>query len=187
VTSSRPALRGVTARLAVLAAVLAATTALGLAATPDRTGLPKWIPANPATSGGWPVGTFGCDSNPWEQYVYPEAAGPGSEINPQSPPAVPGRAYCLEVPHCGLSSITDFDGSFWAVRRSESDRPANIEVSEGLGNIRLTGPDEAEFTEWKRGRLGGRFHTAVVDYEWEWGDLVTLHRIDGPIVIAPCY
>lgn len=186
-TSIRPTLRGITARLGLLAAVLAATTALGLVRTPDRDGLPRWVPDNPPTSGGWPVGAFGCDSDPWEQYIYPEAAGPGSEINPQSPPAVQGRAYCLEVPHCGLSWITDFDGSFWAVVRSEPEVRSNIEVSEGVGAIRLTGRDEAEFAEWRHGRVRGSLYTAVPDYEWEWGDRVTLRRLDGPIVIAPCY
>lgn len=160
--------------------------ALGLASAPDRDGLPKWVPGNPPTADGWPVGAFGCDSDPREQYIYPEA-GPGSEINPQSPPAVQGRAYCLEVPHCGLNWISDFDGSFWAVARSDSDAGSHLEVNEGVGTVRLTGANEAEFTEWRHSHVRGRLGAAVPYYEWEWGDRVTLRRLDGPIVIAPCF
>jgi hypothetical protein len=166
--------------------LLVAVTVLGFAAAPEREGLPKWVPSNPPTSGGWPVGTFGCDSNPWEQYDYPEAADPHGTIHAKSPAAVSGRAYRLEVRHCGLDWITDFDGSFWAVVPSDSGVLSNLAVNEGVGTIRLTGPDQAAFTEWRHDRNRGRLHTAVPDYEWEWGDRVTLHRLEGPIVIAPC-
>lgn len=177
---------GIPARVLLLAAVLATATAAGIATAPDRDGLPKWVPGTPPTSEGWPVGGFGCDSDPWGQYYYPEAARRGGEIDPKSPPAVRGRPYCLEVPHCGLDWITDFDGSFWEVVEWEPS-DTNLLINEGLGSIRLVRPDEAEFTTWIPGGTRGRLGTAVVDVEWHRGARVTLHRLDGPITPAPCF
>ncbi|MCC7390694.1 MAG: hypothetical protein IT431_18250 [Phycisphaerales bacterium] len=60
-------------------------------------------------------------------------------------------------------------------------------VNEGLGTIRLLGPDEAEFTEWRASAVRSGFQTAVVRVDWERGERVTLRRLNGPITVAPCY
>lgn len=186
IRSGRPS-PGIAARIALIGVVVAVVTAAGMATAPDHDAVPRWIPSNPATSAGWPVGTFGCDSDPWTQYTYPEATRPGDAIEAKSTPAVRGKAYCFELGHCGLQDIVDFDGSFWEVAGWDSPESPSSLVNGSAGAIRLVGADDAEFTDWAPGRVVGRFKTGLVNYDWEWGARVTLRRIDGPIVPPPCY
>lgn len=171
-------------RVGLLAVALVVASAFGLRTAPDRSGVPRWIAGNPATSDGWPVGHFGC--RPREGLETYDGVGPGDPVHAQSTPVARGASYCFEVEHCGLTWLADFDGSFWEVVRWGSPEPPPPLVNGGFGSMRLVSDDEAEFREWRPGRTWGRLRTALVNYDWSWGERVTLRRLDGPVVLAPC-
>jgi hypothetical protein len=65
-------------------------------------------------------------------------------LRPISPTgATVGRSYAYDMPHCGIGSPIDVDGSFW----DPATVPADPVAFDGLsGSFKLTAPDAATFT-----------------------------------------
>jgi hypothetical protein len=57
--------------------------------------------------------------------------------------ATVGTAYGYDMPHCGINSPIDVDGSFWDAIGVAAD---SVEFDGHPGTFRLTSPDEALFT-----------------------------------------
>ena len=101
----------------------------------------------------------GCDpeySVVWEQHVPSPAAeaienqeilarGPNTiTLMPISPRgAIVGVAYSYDMPHCGIASPIDIDGSFWDPLVPPAD-PTQFDMQSGT--FRLLSPNEAVFT-----------------------------------------
>lgn len=91
-----------------------------------------------------------------------------SRIWPRSAQVEVGVEYVYESGHCGLTFDLDFDGSFWkAVNPNGDNEPPSFFINYDKGYITLVSEDEAQ-------------------YEASTGQVVELHRIDGPIAIGGC-
>ena len=73
------------------------------------------------------------------------ARGPNSiTLLPISPTgAVVGTAYAYDMPHCGINSPIDVDGSFWD---AVGVPPTSVDFDGHPGTFRLISPTEASFT-----------------------------------------
>jgi hypothetical protein len=73
------------------------------------------------------------------------ARGPDSfTLLPISPTgAVVGTDYAYDMPHCGINSPIDVDGSFWD---AVGVPPTSVDFDGQIGTFRLTSPTEATFT-----------------------------------------
>jgi hypothetical protein len=71
--------------------------------------------------------------------------GPNSiTLRPISPRgAAIGIDYAYDMPHCGIASPIDVDGSFW---EAVGFSPTSVEFDGQTGTFRLTSPTEAVFT-----------------------------------------
>jgi hypothetical protein len=76
-------------------------------------------------------------------------------------------AYAFDTGHCGLSFLTDFDGSFWRPVDPERAESLDLLHNQDVGAIALVGR-----------------HRAV--YRSSEGLEVRLERIDGPVITHPC-
>ena len=57
--------------------------------------------------------------------------------------AVVGISYAYDMPHCGINGAIDVDGSFWD---AVGIPPNSVDFDGRAGRIRLTSPNEADFT-----------------------------------------
>jgi hypothetical protein len=57
--------------------------------------------------------------------------------------AVVGVAYAYDMPHCGIGSPIDVDGSFWD---GVGVAPDSVDFDGRTGTFRLASPTEATFT-----------------------------------------
>lgn len=80
------------------------------------------------------------------------ARGPDSiTLLPISPRgAVVGVSYAYDMPHCGIGSPIDVDGSFWDATEIA---PTSVEFDGQPGFFRLASPTEATFTSTTGGVL----------------------------------
>lgn len=69
--------------------------------------------------------------------------------------AVVGTEYGYAMPHCGLHSPIDIDGSFWD---EVEPLPDNVSYDGENGTFRLVSVDEAEFTSPSKEPLRLRRH-----------------------------
>jgi hypothetical protein len=76
-------------------------------------------------------------------------------------------AYAFDTGHCGLSFLTDFDGSFWRPVDPERADSFDLLVNQDVGAMALVGRNRAIY------RSSG-------------GIEIRMERIDGPVVTHPC-
>lgn len=91
----------------------------------------------------------------------------GFRFFPRSGRVRRGVAYELDTGHCGLSFLTDFDGSFWRPIDPDRGEPPGFFINQDVGAIALVGRDRAVY----------RSSTGVE---------VRLERIPGPVITQPC-
>jgi hypothetical protein len=91
----------------------------------------------------------------------------GFRFFPRSGRARPGIAYEFDTGHCGLSFLTDFDGSFWGPVDPDRADSADLLNNEDVGAIALVGRDRAIYRSSR-------------------GFEVRLERITGPVITQPC-
>jgi hypothetical protein len=91
----------------------------------------------------------------------------GWRFSPRSDRIKPGVAYRFETTHCGLSYLTDFDGSFWRPVPPADGQSPDFFINQDVGAIALVD-----------------FDTAI--YQSSTGVEVSLRRLDGDVVTHPC-
>ena len=89
----------------------------------------------------------------------------GTLFWPISAPVEKGVEYSFNSGHCGLSFLTDFDGSFWdPVNPNEPREPPEFFYNEDEGTMTLVSGDRAVYTSSS-------------------GEDVTLRQHDGPVLL----
>jgi hypothetical protein len=102
-------------------------------------------------------------------YDFVPVEGGGLRIWPRSGPADVGVHYRFEVGHCGLTHITDFDGSFWqpVLRHPVGPDSPSVLINADRGSILMSDPGHAIYTA-------------------STGQEVVLLRVQGPVVVRTC-
>lgn len=147
---------GTTPAVARVAGLMAAIFAVCSACSPSRPGdrgTPQPHQFEPCAAS---AGTTG-------DYCYPESYRQGYAILPRSTRATPGQRYWMEVSHCGLTWIADFDAAFWRVVRWDTAEPPDSLINPDTGTTRLLSANAAEYTSSR-------------------GEHITLERVEGPLI-----
>jgi hypothetical protein len=76
-------------------------------------------------------------------------------------------AYAFDTGHCGLSFLTDFDGSFWRPVDPERADSFDLLLNQDIGAMALVGRNRAI-------------------YRSSDGIEIRMERIEGPVVTQPC-
>ncbi|HUQ44638.1 MAG TPA: hypothetical protein VM451_09565 [Candidatus Limnocylindria bacterium] len=98
--------------------------------------------------GGEPI-DLSLHGPPQAPFIEPQDAFYLGLTQPSSPRANGLGPFALDVGHCGISHVIDFDGSFWVPVGQVDGDHATLINSES-GTIRILQPNLAEF----RGRSG---------------------------------
>ena len=166
--------------LAAIIGMSTACTSKDGGATSDPTGStgePTGLSAPPTESSTGPTGsTGGIDWSSPVRLPHPRrddfrsefvSEEDGYRFWPRSALVSAGVAYRFDTGHCGLTFMTDFDGSFWSpMNPGDPDAPDFFHNQES-GAIALVDADTA------------RYRSAD-------GLVVALERLPGPIVTPPC-
>jgi hypothetical protein len=91
----------------------------------------------------------------------------GFRFFPRSARVQQNMAYAFDTGHCGLSFLTDFDGSFW--HPVDPDRAESFDLlhNQDVGAIALVARNRAIYRS-----------SAEIE--------IRLERIDGPVITHPC-